>query len=273
VIPSALPADLADRVAEFAAVRGPFGASVVYYESIGSTNDVAAGLAEGGAPEGTLVVAGEQTEGRGRERRTWVSLPGAGLYFSIVFRPHRPGGSGEMLLSLAAGLVIAEAVERASGLQALIKWPNDLVVGGGGSARPRRKLAGILAEGTSAGSGLQHVIVGIGINLRPGAWPEDLRNRVTSIESETGRPADAGLVLAECLAGFARWRPRLVEGDRRAVLDAWMARSPMRRGARVSLARSVRVVGTTEGLDEHGSLLVRTSAGLERVVSGEVIWD
>lgn len=268
---SPLPDAVAVALERSAARRHPFGGTIVYFESIGSTNDAAAALAVRGAAEGTVAVASEQTAGRGRERRTWLSMPGVGLYFSTVFRPQRPGGSGEALLSLMAGLAAAEAVEKATGLRVDIKWPNDLVIGGGGG-RPRRKLAGILAEGSVSGDALQHVIVGIGINLRPAAWPDDLRDRVTSIEDETGRAPDAGLVLAACLEGFASWRPRLVAGEHRAVVDAWMARSPMSRGARVSLVRNPGTVGTTEGLDDHGYLLVRTASGLERVMSGEVAW-
>lgn len=267
-----VPPEFAEALDRSAARRGPFGATIAHFESIGSTNDVAATLAGRGAAEGTVAVAGEQTAGRGRERRAWVSMPGVGLYFSTVFRPQRPGGSGETLLSLMAGLVASEAVERATGLRADIKWPNDLVIGGG-AGRPRRKLAGILAEGAVSGDALQYVIVGIGINLRPGAWPDELRERVTSIEDETGRAPDAGLVLASCLEGFASWRARLVAGEHSAIVDAWTARSPMSCGARVSLLRTPVTTGVTEGLDEHGYLLVRTASGVERVMSGEVAWE
>src|ERR1700716_521081 len=145
--PDPLPAEFADA---FAAARGRFGclgAPVVFFSTIGSTNDAASALAERGAAEGTVVIADAQTAGRGRRGRTWFSPPGSGLYVSVVLTPARARTDGDRattLITLAAGVALAEGVEAATGLRVDLKWPNDLYV-------TRRKLAGILAEGVAAG--------------------------------------------------------------------------------------------------------------------------
>src|SRR5690606_6342284 len=143
--------------------------------STASTNDEAARLAAAGATQGTTVVAAAQTAGRGRLGRAWFSPPGAGLYASVVIRDPRAAP----LLTLAAGVAIAEGIRAAAGLPVEIKWPNDLVVDAG--LGRRRKLAGILTEGSSGVDGLQFVIVGFGVNLLPAAYPADIADRATSL--------------------------------------------------------------------------------------------
>src|SRR5207253_921772 len=124
---------------------------------------------EDGAPDGTAVVASSQTAGRGRFGRQWYSPPGAGLYVSIVCR----NAAAAPLLTLAGGVAVADGIRAATGLPVCIKWPNDVVVESGSPAR-RRKLAGILAEASSGADGVQHVILGFGINLRSAAYPQAL---------------------------------------------------------------------------------------------------
>src|SRR5690242_19863216 len=183
-----VPDELAPALAAAAGRLGPFEARIRFMPSVGSTNDVAAALAQAGAGEGTTIVAEHQTAGRGRRGRTWFSPPGAGLYVSVVLRP---GDSDSLtpavtLLTLAAGVALAEGVRAATGLPVGIKWPNDLVV-------ERRKLAGILAEAVGS-PGVSAIILGFGINIRPAAYPPEIASRATSLESELGRPVERGLV-------------------------------------------------------------------------------
>ncbi|MEP6917562.1 MAG: biotin--[acetyl-CoA-carboxylase] ligase, partial [Acidobacteriota bacterium] len=177
-----LPEELAAALRTTASRRGVFGDPVYYFSETGSTNDVAATLAEHGAPEGTTVVASAQSSGRGRFGRAWFSPPGAGLYVSVVCR----NAAAAPLLTLAGGVAVAEGVRTATGLPVEIKWPNDIVAEGGAQAR-RRKLAGILAEASTGSDGLQYVILGFGINLRSAAYPPAIADRATSIEAELGR--------------------------------------------------------------------------------------
>jgi BirA family biotin operon repressor/biotin-[acetyl-CoA-carboxylase] ligase len=269
--PSPLPSELADALAERRDRLGVLGQPILYYETIGSTNDVAAALASSGASEGAVVIADAQTAGRGRRGRTWFSPPASGLYVSVVLVPARARVAPERataLLTLMAGVSLSEAVEQVTGLAPSIKWPNDLLV-------ERRKLAGILAEGvaSTASSGLQAVVLGFGINVGSAAYPPDLAARVTSLETELGRGIDRAAICGEALARLASRYHDLIEGRYDAILDAWRARSFGSRGAKVEWDTPAGLrTGITEGIDAMGALLVRCGDVQERIVAGEVRW-
>jgi len=255
--PSDLPAELADRLGRSRARLEPFR-SVYYFPEVSSTNDIAAPL-----PEGAVVLADRQTAGRGRRGHTWFSPPGSGLYASVVLAPGRSSDPmrATVLLTLAAGVALAEGVDAASGLRADLKWPNDLYVS-------RRKLAGILAEASG-----ERVVLGFGINTSVASYPPDLHERVTSIESELGRSVDRHLVFVETLAALSRRYADLLLGRFDAILDAWRHRAPAAVGARVERTVDGNVVtGVTAGVDDQGALLVRVDDRVERVVSGELRW-
>lgn len=166
-----------------------------------------------------------------------------------------------VLLTLAAGVALAEGIDAASGLRADLKWPNDLYVS-------RRKLAGILAEASG-----ERVVLGFGINTSVASYPPDLHERVTSIESELGRSVDRHSVFVETLAALSHRYDDLLVGRFDAILDAWRRRAPAAVGARV--ARTVDgnlVTGVTAGVDDQGALLVRVGDRVERVVAGELTW-
>ena len=206
-----------------------------YFPTIGSTNDEAAARAGREESEGAVFIADAQTSGRGRRGRTWFSPPGAGLYVSMVLTPGRARAAPERataLLTLMAGVALAEGIEKSTGLAPDIKWPNDLLVG-------RRKLAGILAEGVThaSGTGVQAVVLGYGINIMPAAYPAELGDRVTSLESELGRPIDRAAVCAETLASLSERYRDLLDAQYDAILDRWRERAPSRQGARVAGGR------------------------------------
>jgi BirA family transcriptional regulator, biotin operon repressor / biotin---[acetyl-CoA-carboxylase] ligase len=271
------PGDIAEALAASAAARGAFGARLFYFSTIGSTNDLAARLADGGAPEGTTVAAEAQTAGRGRLGRTWVSPQGAGLYVSIVIRPDgnvaspadAPGAAAPALpamLTLGAGVALAEAVRETTGLEVEIKWPNDLVF-------QRHKVGGILAEASAQGAALEYVVLGFGVNVRPAAYPPEVAQRATSIEAELGRPVDRGLLFARALAGLSECRTAIRHGAIPGVLARWRRLSPSASGARIEWrATEGTVAGRTAGLDADGALLVERGGRVERIVAGEVIW-
>ncbi|MDR1990367.1 MAG: biotin--[acetyl-CoA-carboxylase] ligase [Acidobacteriaceae bacterium] len=267
-----LPDDLAEAWHRVTPQRHLLGSSTLYFETTGSTNDVAAHVAASGACEGLVVVAASQTNGRGRRGRRWFSPPGAGLYVSVVMMPSRAAHAPDRatsLLTITAGVALAEGVERATGLGADIKWPNDLLVG-------RRKLAGILAEGVSAPGhpSLQAVVLGYGINVQGASYPPELADRVTALETELGRPVDRGVLFAETLAALDRRYRDLVGGAYDAILDAWRRRAPGSRQARVNWdAPSGLRHGTTVDIDASGALIVQTEQGLEHLTAGEVRWD
>jgi BirA family biotin operon repressor/biotin-[acetyl-CoA-carboxylase] ligase len=236
---------------------------VLWYDEVSSSNDVAAVLAERGAAEGLVVIVNTQSAGRGRHGRSWASPPGAGLYFSTILRPL---AAAAPLVTIAAGVAVAEGVQSATGLECRVKWPNDVYVGD-------RKLAGVLAEADSVTHAINRVVLGIGINVMPAAYPPDVAARATSIEDQLGRAIDRGLLLAECLASMAMRYQDLQEGRADAVLDAWRTRAGSTLGRRVQWeAAGLERNGVAEDIDDAGALLVRTAAGVERIISGEVRW-
>src|SRR5262245_57579807 len=163
-----------------------------------STSDLAAERARAGAPAGLVICADAQTGGRGRLGRSWHSPAGENLYFSLLLRPARPA-SEIPPLTLLAGAAVARAVA-ALGVSPRLKWPNDVqLVDGQGR---RRKLAGVLTEMASAGDRVEHVVVGVGLNVNATAFPAELADRATSLRGALGRPIDRARLLAAVLNDF-----------------------------------------------------------------------
>ena len=307
---AALPPDLASALAARPELAG---AVVRYFPELASTNDTAAALAGSGAADGTTVVAGRQTAGRGRRGRAWDSPPGAGLYLSVVLRGRQPP-----VVTLLAGVAVAEAVRGTAGVAAELKWPNDVVVTpaggracapapgglppadvppgtspaggracapapggvsapapGGASAFARRKIAGILTEALPAGGGGDAAaVVGIGVNVGTRAFPPELAGRAAAIETVAGRRVDRAALCAELLVRLRRWRLRMADEGERLVVARWRALAPSSRGAPVSwCAGGTRRRGVTAGVDDGGALLVADGGRTERIVGGEVRWE
>lgn len=245
-----------------------------HFPSIDSTNEHALTLAAAGAAEGTVVVADEQTAGRGRRGRDWYS-PEGGLYLSYVVRDvtslPRPS-----LLTLAAGVAAARAIEAATGLAPQLKWPNDVMTPREPSAAGSsgaRKLAGILTEGSSVGSRLEFAVIGIGINVSLASVPPALAAIAASLEEELGRAVERDALQAALIAELDDVVRRLRQGAHARLLEDWVARAPMSRGAAVSWrADGVDRHGVTAGVSEDGALLVRAGPSVEALVAGEVIW-
>jgi BirA family biotin operon repressor/biotin-[acetyl-CoA-carboxylase] ligase len=262
--PSELPAELRDALHGVRNRLGPLTSAPLYFPIIGSTNDVALSAGR----EGAVVIADEQSAGRGRRGHTWFSPAGSGLYVSVVLAPARASREADRavrLQTIAAGVAIAEGIEASTGLRVALKWPNDLFLA-------RRKLGGILAEATSQHADL--VVVGYGLNVAAAAYPPDLADRVTSIETELGRRVDRFTVLAETLVAIASRYGDLLEGRFDAILDAWRGRSPGASGARVSWTDSAgEHRGVTDGVANDGALLVRVDGRQERIVAGTITWQ
>ena len=247
----------------------------MFFETIGSTNDEAAKpsltptLQAWRGREGLVVIADAQTSGRGRRGHTWFSPPGSGLYVSVVLAPAAATtdpARATTLLTLAAGVALAEGIADATGLRIDLKWPNDLLVS-------RRKLGGILAESSSLDEPFDIVVVGYGINVGSTAVPPQLRDRATALESELRRPVDRYHVLVETLAALSRRYEDLLAGRFDAILDAWRGLAPGASGARVAWATNAGSwSGVTTGIDDQGALLVRVDDRIERIVAGAVEW-
>jgi BirA family biotin operon repressor/biotin-[acetyl-CoA-carboxylase] ligase len=232
-------------------------------EEVSSTNDLAKELADQGAEHGEVVVAEAQTAGRGRRGRVWASPARRNLYFSVVLRPDLPPARAPEL-TLVGSVALCDALRQA-GVDAGIKWPNDLLASG-------RKIGGILTELAADPDRVQWVVLGAGLNVnaRREDFPPEVRDDATSVLLERGQAAPRALFAAACFTALEGWLDRHDEEGFGVVREAWRARS-------VTLGREVSVkvdggeiAGVAEDLDEAGALLVRTKAGLERIVSGDV---
>jgi BirA family biotin operon repressor/biotin-[acetyl-CoA-carboxylase] ligase len=249
-----------------------FGRRLHLFDSIPSTNTKARRFAAAGAPEGTLVIADEQTAGKGRRGRHWVAPARTCLLFSLVFRPAlqpRQVARLTMLASLAA----AEAIEATTELPVAIKWPNDLVISGPPGAQERvRKLGGILTETALTGERLAYGIVGMGININvnPAALGR-VMTPATSLLAELGRPVDRISLLAAILERIESRSPELA-GEQ--IAGDWAARL-VTVGQQVSVSQgtgdSDPLEGYAEGVAPDGELILRDLAGnLHLIAAGDV---
>ncbi|MFL5780160.1 MAG: biotin--[acetyl-CoA-carboxylase] ligase [Thermoleophilaceae bacterium] len=221
------------------------GTPRVHHRVADSTNQRAKELAAAGAPHGTLVTAGEQTAGRGRQGRTWVAPAGSAVLMSVVLREL---DERFPLVPLVAAVAVAEACESIAPVSCAIKWPNDVWV-------ERRKVAGILVEGRPAEG---WAVLGIGLNVEPVEFPEELSSIATSLQLSGGVP----LALRAVLSSLSVWLGRGVP----EVLEAWRARDALR-GEHL---RWDGGSGVAAGIDDGGSLLVETDGGLVTLGAGEV---
>jgi BirA family biotin operon repressor/biotin-[acetyl-CoA-carboxylase] ligase len=237
---------------------------ILRFSSLSSTNVEAARQAVEGAPEGLVVVADEQTAGRGRMGRHWISPKGAGLYFSIVLRP-QVAPEAWPLITFVAALAVHDALYQCCGLQTDIKWPNDLLA-------DNKKLCGILAEAFETGTRTS-IVLGIGVNLTSTSFPDDLIKTATSVESLTGYIPDRETVLHSILDAFQRrYSTLFTEGGREQVINDWSKCSSFACGKRIRVKNGQEVLeGVTRGLERDGALLVETSSGDIRIVrAGDV---
>lgn len=225
----------------------------------GSTMTVAARLSADGAASGTVVVAEEQTAGKGRAGHFWHSESASGLYLTLILRPHNLGDSLP-LLTLATGLAVKEAVESIVGVAADLKWPNDLLIEG-------KKAAGILLTYDSGA-----VLAGIGINVNHTRFPAEIASLATSLRLTGRRELSREPLLVRVLEGVERHAALLEESGPRAILDAFTQASSYVTGKRVTVELDGHeVTGATAGLDDRGFLLIRTDTGqLVTILAGGV---
>ena len=244
---------------------GRIGWRIHYFPEVDSTQEVARELAAQGSPEGIVVVAEQQSAGRGRLGRSWHSPSGVNLYTTIVLRPTMPLATVPQL-SLVAGLAVAEALGRVAPGMVGLKWPNDVWL-------RERKVSGMIAEAVTDRRGeLSCVLLGIGINVNLAASdiPDELRDRATSVRIATGRACDR-IELANSLFSFLDSRyMEVLTGGFAAVRPAWERYSALT-GKRVAIVDGGRrQSGLVQGIDDDGALILDLGDRIERIVAGEV---
>ena len=234
--------------------------TILYAHTLASTNDELKKLAVSGAPHGSLALCEQQTSGRGRLGRVWQSPAGCGLWQSVLARPALAPAKAPSITFCAA--IAMCSVLRGYGLDARIKWPNDIVCGG-------KKLAGILLEAASDPDRLEYVVIGVGLNVLPGSVPPELTGQAACV-ADFVPPPKRRQILADYLLALEESLDKLQR-------SGWGALSGTYRELCVTLGASVQVsgsetfLGTAEGMDDEGALLVRCDDGsLRRVMAGDV---
>ena len=255
------------------ALRGTiFTGSIHHYFRLGSTNKAAMDAAAAGEPQGSVFLAEEQTAGRGRSGHDWYSEKSSGIYVSILLRPDVPP-SDVLVLSLAAGLAVQNAVEQVTGVCPDLRWPNDLLLGS-------KKFCGMLTEMTAEPTRVRYVVLGIGLNANQESFPAALTEAATSLRMQTGRDwsrVELTVALLRALDHEFRMllpqRPGMGTAPAEAamtIIRRFEERSSYARGKRVHVEEAGGFDGVTTGLDDRGFLLVKARDGLRTVLSGGV---
>ena len=249
---------------------GEVGRLIYHLYSVDSTNAFAVRLLseDKKSPHGTLVLAEEQTSGRGRLGRSWVSTAGLGLYLTLIVRPEIPSYLAP-LMTLAAAVAAHESIERVTGLDVDIKWPNDLLIG-------RKKVCGILCELQAELDRVRSVTIGLGINVNYQEFPDEISEIATSLSIASGRRQSRIEILLDFLSTFERLYTRFEAKGPEVVTEAWTEASSFAHGRILEVHDGVRrISGVTDGLSPLGVLRLRQPDGsLEEVYSGDVIrWE
>ncbi|MCC8163288.1 MAG: biotin--[acetyl-CoA-carboxylase] ligase [Lachnospiraceae bacterium] len=243
---------------------GFMGQNCICLESVDSTNNYVKKLAEDGAEEGTLVLAEEQTGGKGRRGRVWETPKGKNIAMSLLLRPKiHPAHASQLTLLMA--MAVGEAIRSCTGLEAGIKWPNDVVVNG-------RKICGILTEMNTEVDYINYVVIGTGINVNQQEFPEELREIAGSLRQNLGKETGRAAIVAAGMDELERLYDIFRKTEDLSALKDDYNRCCVNRGHGIRvMERGEAYTGTTEGINDHGELVVRKDSGEEVLVyAGEV---
>ena len=237
---------------------------VLYFDTIDSTNTKAQELAEKGYPSGTLVVADKQESGKGRRGRSWVSPSGTGIFMTLMIKPDINPNNASML-TLVAALAVAKAITSVTGEEALIKWPNDIVING-------KKVCGILTEMNAQFDYINHIVVGIGINVHNESFPKEISQMASSLMIEAGgKRFHRAQIIADTMSYFEQYYDTFLETQDLSALVREYDELLVNRN------KSVRVLdpkepfdGKAMGITPKGELIVDTWESRKLVSSGEV---
>ena len=242
------------------------GRKVISYAQTGSTNDIALALAASGMKEGTLVVAENQTEGRGRRDRKWLSPMGTSILASLILRPSIMAYEAH-IITLIGAAAVAQAIRSVTHLPAFIKWPNDVIVNG-------KKVSGVLTEMRTEERWVNFLVVGIGVtvNIPRSYLPAEIMDSATSLSAELGHDVSRIALLQEILRQLEHRYMKVKERKIDALMDEWKELSAtVGRRVRVSLARRI-IRGCAMDIDETGALLIRVDTGqVQRITADDAV--
>lgn len=239
------------------------GQKIYYYDEIDSTNMKASHLAEEGAAHGTLVVADRQTAGKGRRGRSWESPAQTGIFMTMLLKPEIEPNNASML-TLVTALAVTRAVREQTGLEAQIKWPNDIVVNG-------KKVCGILTEMSAQIDYVNHVVIGIGINVHNQDFPEEIVQTATSLDIESGRKIRRAELIAAVWSAFEDYYDSYIQTQDLSSLVKEYDSNLANRGNKVRVLDPLEPYeGVAQGITNRGELIVDTWESRRLVSSGEV---
>jgi BirA family transcriptional regulator, biotin operon repressor / biotin---[acetyl-CoA-carboxylase] ligase len=240
-----------------------FGRKLFVYDSIDSTNSCAKVLANGGIEEGAIVIADHQTEGRGRQGRSWQSEPGCNLLFSLIIRPSVNINSvGLLPFFAAAGVAIA--IEMDSGILCECKWPNDVLLNG-------KKFCGILMESAFQNNMLDYAVVGIGLNVNQRSFKLNLEKKATSLSIEFKRELDRITIFQSIIKSLDSLYTEVRSGNFEIVLKEWKARASIFGKQIILIQAGEKIEGKASALMADGGLAIGTSSGQRVCYSGDII--
>ncbi len=239
------------------------GEKILYFSTLSSTNDMARQLALQGEAEGTVVVADEQTSGRGTKGRSWFSTASLGLYASIILRPKRPELS---LLPLAMGLACRQTLNEIYGLNVALKWPNDLIIN-------NKKVGGLLLESSFSGGVPVYAIFGLGLNLNhgPDDFPEELRDKAISLRQAYGHRVDREEILNQLWPNINFWYQVFLDGQDKRIINFFEQHHIFSKGEEIRIDfNGQEIIGLFDGLSPDGALVIVTAEGRKQLTTGEV---
>jgi BirA family biotin operon repressor/biotin-[acetyl-CoA-carboxylase] ligase len=240
-----------------------FGRTLHTFETIDSTNTYARSLDRNSAPHGSVVIADEQTSGRGRLQREWIAKKGMNLLFSVVLYPEFHTEK-IALLPLIGSLAVADAVDAVTGLSTTCKWPNDVLI-------DQKKVCGMLLESTSGSGGIEKVILGIGINVNQTDFPEGLLHKATSLRNECGKEIDRATLLASVLEELENRYEQLSHFPSGQLLNDWKLKALLF-GKKITVLESeFSYTATAVDVAEDGGLIIQTEDGeKKKILAGDV---
>lgn len=233
------------------------------FDKLDSTNSHLLKLGNDGFPEGTVVVADEQTKGRGRFGRKWEAEPLSNLLFSLLLRPKFLKRDEIFILTFAASIAVAEGIEEAAHIQTELKWPNDVLIRG-------KKVCGILLESSFDADRLSHVVLGIGLNVNQGSFSPEIANKATSLFLSNGKKYDRDEILFLILKKFSLIHDTLQSRNFYQVMKDWRDRSKIF-GKQIKLTLAGKIIeGICDDVTDDGAIVVQTFEGLKKFTAGEI---
>jgi BirA family biotin operon repressor/biotin-[acetyl-CoA-carboxylase] ligase len=237
------------------------GKTIHFFQKIPSTNLYAKELIKNKAEEGTIVISDIQTEGRGRKNRLWSS-PEGGLWFSTIMYPDIPPHYG-MLLTMASSVAVAKGIEEITGIKPEIKWPNDLLIDG-------RKVCGILTELDAEMDKVNHMIIGIGINVN-NSIDNNLKQTAISLKQKTSQNISRVDLLRSIIRYLDLLYGKVKTKEYKYIRNLWFSYSNIiGKNVEVDLGNDIKLLGIVQDIDEKGSLILKTKEGIKQIVTGDI---